>query len=108
MERRQVPLYAAIERTPRSVLVGENTDTGTVADLVSAVVEIDHSGAYLDQSGMRQNHSFGDSGIDLDVIRQVSGIGEASSEAAAIDSVDTETKALPAVNRACRRRKGLI
>src|SRR5579871_5929523 len=99
MQRRQIPFDAAIEGAPWSVLGGKDADSRTIADLVGAVVEIDHRGTDFDRTRMRKNHAPGDAGVDLDVARQVPGIGEAASKSAAVDSVDAEAEALPAINR---------
>ena len=49
-----------------------------------------------------------DTGVDLDVVRQVAGVGEAGSEPTAVDSVDAEREPLPSVDGAGRGGEGLV
>src|SRR6185437_1452602 len=108
MERRKIPLYSAVERAARTILRGENADPAAVANLVGAVVEIDYRGAHFHRAGAGQNQAFSDAGVDLDVVRQVSCVGEAASEPAAVYSVHAEREPKPVVDCAGRGGEGLI
>ena len=87
---------------------GKNPDPAAVANLVRAIIEIDYRGAHFHRASVGQDEALADTGVDLDVVRQVAGVGEAGSEPTAVDSVDAEREALPSVDRARRGGESLV
>ena len=77
---------------------GENADAGAVANLVRTVVEIDYRGTHFHRASFGHDEAFGYARINLDVVRQISGVGEAGPESAAVDSIDAERESLPVVD----------
>src|SRR5882757_1324477 len=105
---RQLPLDSAVNRAARTELGRENTDPAAVANLINFVVQIHDCATNFNCASASHLDPLGYSRIDLDVIREISGIGEVFSESAAIDAIDAEHEALPVVNGADRVGEGLI
>src|ERR1700687_1956876 len=104
----QIPFDSAVQRASRTILGCENADPGAITNLINFIVQIYDRAAYFKCTCVAHLDTLGNSGIDLDVIGEIPGIGEILSKSAPVNSIDAEHESLPIVNGADRVGECLI
>src|SRR5258708_17523748 len=105
---RQFPSDSAIEGAARTELRCESADPGAITNHIGPIVEVHDRAPDNKCTRAVGLDALADPGVELDVIREVAGIGEAAPEPAAVDAVQTEHPSLPVVNGAGGVGEGLI
>src|ERR1700731_765222 len=81
----KIPLEPSVNTSAWTVLRCEYADARAVADLINPVSQIDHRKSPFKLSQRRNCEVSGDPGVELDIERQVFGIGEPCTEAASVE-----------------------
>ena len=97
--------YAA----PGPVLRGEDADACAIAYFVDAVKEVDDRKLGIQHARLRPEiERMLGARVDLRIERQVIGIGEAVTQAAAVEQIDTVFHVMKIIRSPCRPRDQLI
>src|SRR5262245_49236843 len=97
-----------VERATGSELRREHADTGSIADVMDAIENVDHVQAYSRRLGLAIPFEFmRDTGIDLDEERKLAGVGKAASQTAPVDHIGAEASVVPEVGDTSRPRPDL-
>src|SRR5271155_4549449 len=91
----QFPRESSVYGAPRTILIGEDADSGAVADQIRVIEKIHYRQARFHFAHGRKCKGLLDGAVHLDIEGQVAGIREAAAQPAAVDSIEAEGKSLP-------------